>query len=451
MTKERRWLYAAALAFLALLPFGLIFNDNIWFDEAYTLALVKHDAGSLIEILKTDMHPPLYFLSLKLFCSVFGYSITASKIFSVIGYSAAVLGGSLMIRRYYSEKTSLVYALALSAMPLMFYFSTQQRSYSWCVCFVTLCFIQAVEAVRRQKGINFALTAVFGLLAAYNHFFALLAVAIVFGYLNIYLLVKNRRLFKLALFADLGMIAGYSLWMAPLLMQARDAAGSFWLKGVEPLSVIVFAASAVIVAALLLVKKNRRFEVIFAAVCVLGLQVIGLAGTILVRPFYIARYSVVITGIAACFFAFTFAELGKAVKRIVIICLCLMCAFNIVFAAIFEYNPSADNFRAEFEKELSDDDVFLYYDSSFGVMSYYFPENEHICTYREEWFSAFDNVTCIDKRDVNDVISNSNGKVWLAKMELSKFPEYIEEQYDPQKEYSFTCDFNVYEVWSISK
>ena len=449
MIKDKRKLQIALTAALALLPFCLIFNDNIWFDEAYTLSLVRHDFSDLISILKTDMHPPLYFISLKLFCSVFGYSIIASKIFSVLGYSLTVIFGSALVNRRYGAKASMIFAAAASAMPMMTYFSVQQRSYTWCVLFVTLCFLQALAAIKDGKRHSFVLTAVFGLLAAYNHFFALLAVAIVYAFLNLYLLIKKRKLFGYALIADLIILAGYSAWMAPLLTQARDAAGSFWLKGVEPLSVIIFAVSTAAVAALLLVRKNRRLDTVFAAVCVLGLQTIGLAGTILVRPFYIARYSVVISGIAACFIAFSYAELRPSAKKVLIAALCLLLAFNIAFAAFFEYNPSADDFQREFKKELSDDDCFIYFDSSFGVISFYFPENDHICTYREEWFSAFDNVTCIDSKAVDDVISIGRGRVWLAKNELSKIPENIKERYKPQKKYSFRCDFNIYEVYLL--
>lgn len=44
---------------LSLFSISLIFNNNIWFDEAYTLSLIQHNYSEVIEILKSDMHPPL--------------------------------------------------------------------------------------------------------------------------------------------------------------------------------------------------------------------------------------------------------------------------------------------------------------------------------------------------------------------------------------------------------
>ena len=40
----------AFIIVLALLPLGLVFNDTIWFDEAYTLALIRHDYGEVLDL-----------------------------------------------------------------------------------------------------------------------------------------------------------------------------------------------------------------------------------------------------------------------------------------------------------------------------------------------------------------------------------------------------------------
>ncbi|MCH5202488.1 MAG: glycosyltransferase family 39 protein [Oscillospiraceae bacterium] len=438
-----------ALAIIALLPFCLIFNDNIWFDESYTLALIQHSYPEIIEILKTDMHPPLYFLSLKLFCNTFGYSIISTKVFSILGYSATVFIGGIILKKHFDLQTSIVYAVAVTAIPMVFYFSVQQRSYSWCIFFVTICFLQAVIAIKEEKSKYFIFMAISGLFASYNHFFALLAVGIIFAYINIFVFIKKRTHLKNILLSDTIIIIGYSLWVIPLLNQAQDAADNFWLKGIEPLSVIVFAFSLVIIGIFLLIKGNRIFEVIFAAICVLCLQTIGLIGTVFIRPFYIARYSIVIVGISACLISFAYKSMGEIVKKIVIILLCLMCAVNLSLTFIFEYDYSINNFRSSFHNELSKKDVFLYFDSSFGIMSYYYPDNKHICTYKENWFSAFENLEFIEKNQIQNLVSKKQNNIWIVKNSLTKTPDYIKNLFTLKKSYSFKCDFNLYEVYSV--
>lgn len=439
-------LFLPVLAVIAALPVALIFNDNIWFDEAYTLALIRHSFGDVIGILKTDMHPPLYFISLKAFCEVFGYSVAVTKLFSVLGFSVMILAGGFLLKKHFGVLCGLTFALCSAAMPMSFYFSVQQRSYSWTVCFVALCFTEAVLAVTKGKHLHFVLMALTGLLAAYDHFLGLLAVGIVYAFVNLWLLIKDRRLFLRALIADGMIIAGYSLWILPLLSQAGSAASEFWLNGVEPLSVVIFAASCVIVFLLLLPKANRRLETVFAAVCVLSLQACCLLGTLLVRPFYIGRYSVVISGIAACLVAFSAPALGKNARKTVTVVLCALFAANFAFSAVFEYQPHIRTFRERFKAQLGENDAFLYCDSAFGVMSYYYPDNLHICTFRESWFSAFENVRCVETDEMLPAVKGAD-RIWVVKFAQKKFPQEFTDNFTLTKTDEFQNDFNTYEVY----
>ena len=435
---------------LSLFSISLIFNNNVWFDEAYTLSLIQHNYSEVIEILKSDMHPPLYFISLKFFCEIFGYSILVTKIFSVLGYIATLLLGCTVIKKHFGSDTSVVYILTIGAIPMSLYFSVQQRSYEWCIFFVTLCFIEALLFIKSCKYRHCIIFVIAALFAAYNHIYALLAVGIIFAFLNIYIFTKSKKLIKAIILSDISIIIGYFPWIIPLLYQTEAAAGSFWLKGVEPLSVVVFASGIVISTLILAKKENRRLSVIFAITCVLSVQAIGLLVTIFIRPFYIARYSVVISGIFALLVAFGTQHIKEKVKNIICVLLCALNVACLIGTGIFEYNPSMNNFFNRFDEIASSTDTFLYCDSSFGILSYYYPENTHICTYYEPWFSAFDNVDCVNKNDiVNDI--DFDNTVWFVKNELTKTPDYIKDNFILELTDTFKCDFNTFEVYSIQK
>ena len=429
---------------------SLIFNNNIWFDEAYTLSLIQHNYSEVIEILKSDMHPPLYFISLKFFCEIFGYSILVTKIFSVLGYIATLLLGCTVVKKHFGSDTSMVYMLTIGAIPMSLYFSVQQRSYEWGIFFVTLCFIETLLFIKSCKYRHCIIFVIAALFAAYNHIYALLAVGIIFAFLNIYIFTKSKKLIKAIILSDISIIIGYFPWIFPLLYQTEAAAGSFWLKGVEPLSVVVFASGIVISTLILAKKENRRLSVIFAITCVLSVQAIGLLVTIFIRPFYIARYSVVISGIFALLVAFGTQHIKEKVKNIICVLLCALNVACLIGTGIFEYNPSMNNFFNRFDEIASSTDTFLYCDSSFGILSYYYPENTHICTYYEPWFSAFDNVDCVNKKDiVNDI--DFDNTVWFVKNELTKTPDYIKDNFILELTDTFKCDFNTFEVYSIQK
>ena len=437
-------------AILSLFSLGLIFNNNVWFDEAYTLSLIRHNFSDLISIIKSDMHPPLYFISLKLFSEIFGYSVLVTKIFSVIGYIATLLLGCTVIKKYFGSFASIIYMLAVGAIPMSLYFSGQQRSYSWCIFFVALCFIEALLFIENNKYNHCFIFVISALFAAYNHIYALLAIGIIFAFVNIYILIKNRKLIKAIILSDILIIIGYLPWFLPLLFQTKAASGSFWLKNVEPLSIIVFITGIVISAVILIKKENRSLPIIFAIICILSIQFIGLFVTIFIRPLYIARYSVVVLGIFAILIAFGVNNTNEKSKKAVCIGLSALNVICVIATGIFEYNSSMNKFFDRFDKIAAPSNTFIYCDSSFGIMSYYFPDDTHICTYSKPWFAAFDNVECIDKNDLPDKISPNN-TVWFVKNELTKTPGYIQSNFIIEFVDSFKCDFNTFTVYRLKK
>ena len=222
------------------------------------------------------------------------------------------------------------------------------------------------------------------------------------------------------------------------------------IDGVEPLSLIVFA-SGIIVSALILAKKdNRKLPIIFAIISILSVQIIGLFVTIFIRPFYIARYCNEVLGIFALLVAFGTKNIKVKAKKVICICLSILSIGCVVVTGIFEYNPSMKNFFNRFDKVTSSSDTFIYTDSAFGIMSYYYPKNTHICTYYESWFSAFDNVQYINKKKIKSKI-NSSDTVWFVKNTLTKTPMYLKENYKLKSVDSFKCDFNTFQVYSVQK
>ena len=58
------WLLCAVAAVL----FGVLsLRTNIWADEAYTFAMVRHSFADIWRITAADVHPPLYYFLVKIF------------------------------------------------------------------------------------------------------------------------------------------------------------------------------------------------------------------------------------------------------------------------------------------------------------------------------------------------------------------------------------------------
>ncbi len=437
-----------AFGILCLLPVGLLFSSDVWFDETYTLSLIKHSYDNMSAILAADMHPPLYYFALKLFCSCCGYSVLATKVFSYLGFIATLALGPLAVMPNYGRKTAFIYMLAVGAVPMLYYFGVQQRAYSWCIFFVTLCYIYAAEFIKERRQYRAVIFSVAGLAAAYSHTYALLAVAIIFIFTNVYIFyIRSRHGIPNILLADLLMIAGYLPQLFTLWGQFSSAKEDFWLQGIEPLSLVVLAVGIGFAVWVLWDKEHRRSSFIFPITVILGLQAAGLLVSLFVRPLYIGRYSVVVLGV----FALTLARrvrLGKGDFR-KWACIALVC-LNILGLSgtyLLEYGGSQKAAMARF-KETAVEKQVVCLDSSFGIISHYFPGEKILVTYNQPWFSAFNNVESIGKDELSHRVQNT---AVMVKNKSKAMPEYLTKDFDTQKVDTFRSDFNIFEVYIITK
>lgn len=437
-------------AVCAVLPLCLLFSKEIWFDEAYTLSLIQHDYGEIIDILKNDMHPPLYFLSLKLFCEIFGYTLISSKLFSYAGYLALFILLLTVAGKQFGKRCASICMIAVGAIPCTYLFSVQQRSYTWSIFFITLCYLAAVKYLEKGRTSSCCVLAISALMAGYNHIYALVTVAVCIAFLNIYILIKRKWLFFKLLVADLIMAIGYSFWLFILIKQTKKAAGHYWLKSIEPLSIVVFIISILLCGLILLFKVNRNITVVLGITTMLGVQAVGLGISVLIRPLYIGRYSMLALGVAAIIIGICVDKLSHLIKYICCAALCVINCVCFAFTTQLEYDSSYTDFIDNFKKELNTNDTLLYCDYSFGMLSYSLPEYKHTITIWQEWFSAFDNLQYIDKSQIEQCGNNSEN-IWFFKSTNTEMPQYIEDEFNYILEDEFHCDYEHIQLYRLTQ
>ncbi len=141
---------------VALLLRLVALNQSLWLDEATTAQTVKHFSyiDLIFRFASTDFHPPLYYLFMKAWTSLFGYSEIAlrmpSVLFSLIAGWFVYLIGNIVI-----NKKSGVWAAAFFLFnPLIVYYSQEARMYSMATCFLTVAvylFIQIISHLSRGE------------------------------------------------------------------------------------------------------------------------------------------------------------------------------------------------------------------------------------------------------------------------------------------------------------
>jgi hypothetical protein len=93
----------------ALYLYHLGFSD-IWADEAFTKAIIRHPLRELLRVVAGDFHPPLYFLALKFFTSVLGNTDLTIRLFSVLGALSTLALAYTAGRRVFGKAARCAFA-----------------------------------------------------------------------------------------------------------------------------------------------------------------------------------------------------------------------------------------------------------------------------------------------------------------------------------------------------
>ncbi|MBI4099941.1 glycosyltransferase family 39 protein [Candidatus Microgenomates bacterium] len=136
-------------------------NQSLWLDEAISYFAVKNYDwwGILTKFSPGDVHPPLYYLVLKLWTDLFGYSEISLRAPSVIAGILTVLLVVKIGEKLFNRPVGLLAGLFLAVNPLAVYYSQEARMYSLVTLAVT---IAVFGFITRRRWLFFgALTAAF--------------------------------------------------------------------------------------------------------------------------------------------------------------------------------------------------------------------------------------------------------------------------------------------------
>ena len=187
---------------ILLLTLGLrliSLNQSLWLDEAISATVAKNYSYTDIvtKFSPSDFHPPLFYLTLKAWTSIFGFSEISLRMPSVIFSLVTVF----LVFKFFGFWPSVL----LAFNPLYLYYSQEARMYS----LVTLLVFCAFLAFKKQKLCLYFLFTFLSLSTFYGSVFFFTAVSLYWFFQKKY---KNFFLYSLAPFLSL-------LILSPLLFQ----------------------------------------------------------------------------------------------------------------------------------------------------------------------------------------------------------------------------------------
>lgn len=185
-------------------------NQSFWLDESTSANLARDFSLSQIisNFSPADFHPPLYYLILNVWDSVFGSSEVSLRFPSILFGVGTVYLVYLITKKISNDRIALVASLLMAIAPLHVYYSQEARMYSQTAFFITL----SVYLFLNQKWLYFGIS---------------LALAIFSDYLAIFMLpvfwIYRPKKFKLLSLTPLFFLS--FLWSPIFMTQLKAGLG----------------------------------------------------------------------------------------------------------------------------------------------------------------------------------------------------------------------------------
>lgn len=421
-------------AVLAAVSVRLCFSSDIWYDELFTMGLSGHSFEELISFTARDVHPPFYYMYVKIvqeLCKLFAANINlviVSKVCSVIPFLLLLTYAATKVRKHFGLLTAGVFSFCLFTMPQLSQYTTEIRMYSLSLFLVTAAFLHSYEIACGKRRDWIYLT-IYGILAAYTHYFAGAAIGMIYLYLLVWFVRSGglKPVFKKWLLCVAVSVFAYIPWMFAVIGQVSQVKENYWILPLtwrsiggcvkfllkpsfadDRWNVIAAVALFCIYAGLVLYSLWKGFrgdnrwieqkdrigretdlqedvgrENVFAAAGVfvlLGLAAFGFAASFLIRPVFIYRYMLPAMGCFwLCFSIFFSRFVSKKAIFVPVFLLLVVIGITDYRSFFGEETWKREQMELtvkELEKVSSEDIVIFNFNHVQGILGYYLADNE---------------------------------------------------------------------------
>ncbi|MBN1417053.1 MAG: glycosyltransferase family 39 protein [Bacteroidales bacterium] len=232
------------LVFILIFVFAAFFYSfNIGFsdlcsDEIYTKSMLEGTLSDFYARFKNDLHPPLYYLGLKLFTALFGLNPVSLRFFSVLGVLSTVLLGYFAGQRVFGKQGALYFCLMLISVPMLAAYSHQARMYTWAAFSVTGVFIYSYLFIKTGKNRDLVFLFIFTVVAIYIHYYSMVAAFVSNAFVFLYLLFTKNKKWLHHLISLLFAALLFLPWLFMFMVQVKRVQHAFWVPEVSLTTVL---------------------------------------------------------------------------------------------------------------------------------------------------------------------------------------------------------------------
>lgn len=216
---------------------------SIWFDESFSWRLIQFPTSEMVGRAAQDVHPPLYYIVLKGWATVFGPSILSLRSFSVLCSIVSIVAiYGFTSFAFNSRRAGLIASLLVAVSGWAISYAGEARMYTLGMALSALSSAAVLYAYRRKSLLWFtlygALAAALALTHYYGMFTILAQVCFVLGALIVETKGRIGELFQERawwglLVAIVLMLAIFSPWMPAFFHQVSQVRQAYWVPEVS--------------------------------------------------------------------------------------------------------------------------------------------------------------------------------------------------------------------------
>ncbi len=207
---------------------GYGITENLWYDEAYSAALVTHTPWEIVRITASDVHSPFYYFLLQIVWRIFGpiMGFRCLKWFSILAMTGYMLLGKYYVKKFFGEKVSVWFLFFSIVMPIMLVQSGTVRMYAMALFFMTLSELLMLDLYREPSRKKWLLFFAASVCSVYSHTYAMLQMFFLYLiFLAVILYKKRYELLKGFFICGVGVSVLYLPWLFVVFLQLKQRTG----------------------------------------------------------------------------------------------------------------------------------------------------------------------------------------------------------------------------------
>lgn len=217
--------------FVVCLNFSMMSDRVLWGDEAFSANTAKKSMSGILQVLYYwDNHPPLYYYWLKLFGTLFGFTIPVFHLASLVPFMMGIVLALTVIRKRFGMLSAAFFVMISGLGASCLEYNLEVRMYALAFLGVMGCFYCSYRVIADGSRKTWIGMVLWALGAAYAHYYALVAVGIMMFFTGVAVWTKYRgKTWIKGVLAIVAFLIGYAPWLYFFYAGLKNVSRGWWM------------------------------------------------------------------------------------------------------------------------------------------------------------------------------------------------------------------------------